>query len=81
MKSVKKEIKSLHNKMDKLLESRASSPEENIPPNHIINGRNVMRMPVRDGYQFSLDLLSMLFPREILAGGLCFVNSKSTKPP
>jgi len=81
MKSVKKEIKSVHSKLDKLLEGGGSNYEENIHPNHMINGRNVMRIPVRDGYQFSLDLLGMLFPRETLARGLCFVNNKSTKPP
>ena len=55
--------------------------EEAIPANHLIKGRNVIKMPTRDGYQFSLDLLAMLFTREELAEGLCFVNNRSIKPP
>jgi len=39
-----------------------------------------MRMPTRDGYQFALDLLGMMFTREELAGELCFINNRFTKP-
>ena len=67
--------------MDIILESQGrDKQEEGVPSNHIINGRNVMKMIIRDAYQFSLDLLAMLFTRETLAGGLCFVNHMSTKP-
>ena len=30
--------------------------EEAIPANHLIKGKNVMKMPIKDGYQFSLSL-------------------------
>ena len=55
--------------------------EGRVPANHLINGRNVMLMPERDEHQFALDLTGMLFNKEELANGLCFVNKRSTKPP
>ena len=33
-----------------------------------------MRMPTRDGFQFALDLLAMMFTREELAGGFCLTT-------
>ncbi|XP_065904959.1 uncharacterized protein [Dysidea avara] len=77
IKAIKKDLKSLHRKID---ESQGQG-KETIPANHLINGRNIMLMPTRDEYQFSLDLIGMIFRKEELANGLCFVNKRSTKPP
>jgi len=67
--------------MKKDLKAVYKKTEESTPSKYLIKGRNVMLMPTRDAYQFSLDLLAMLFPRDELGLKLCFVNSKSKKPP
>ena len=44
--------------------------EEEVPAHHIIAGQNVMLRPVRDGQQFVLDLMTMMFKKEEMAGHL-----------
>ena len=45
-----------------------------------INGVNVLQVPARDVYSFSLTLLDMLFSREELGKSLLLPTSKSSKP-
>ena len=55
--------------------------QEQTPERHIINGRNVMLLRVRDGYSFGLKLLDMLFSREELSESIVYASNKSRRPP
>ena len=61
--------------------SSQSGTASAVPDWHIINERNVMAMPSRDGFSFALDLLDMLFTPEEMSGCLLYdpKPSKSSK--
>jgi len=54
--------------------------EEEVPAHHIINGQNVVLWPVRDGQQFDLDLMTMMFKKEEMVGHLCFKSKMQPLP-
>ena len=57
----------------KILESGAHQ-QPPAPAHHMIKGRNVMLMPVRDGIEFALHLMDVIFTKE-LSGHLCSVTN------
>ena len=62
----------------KILESGAHQ-QPPAPAHHMIKGRNVMLMPVRDGIEFALNLMDVIFAKEELSGHLCSVTNAGRK--
>ena len=75
---------SIMESVDKILQllstnQLSTASATSIPPEDIINGIDIIHMPCRDGYQFGLDLLDMLFTPEELARSLVYKSKKSNK--
>lgn len=43
---------------------------------HVVNGRNIMRIHSRDAYSYGLQLMDMMFTKEELASSLLFKSKK-----
>ena len=50
-----------------------------VPPEDIVDGINVIRMPTRDTYSFGLELLDKFFTPEELARSLVYKSKRSDK--